>query len=91
MKKGILIVVILSVAGILAYKFVGNKTPAANTNVAVVTASPPANTQPANDAQKVLYLFHDPRDQDEGCRAIYAFADSAEKDEFKFGIGQYFY
>ena len=79
MKKAILAIVILAVAGILAYKFLGNKTEPTNTNVAVVTASPPTNTQPATDAQKVLYLFHDPRDQDEGCKAIYAFADDAEK------------
>lgn len=80
MKKGLLVIVILAVVGILAYKFIGNKTSSTNTNVAVVAASPQTDTQPATDAQKVLYLFHDPRDQDEGCRAIYAFADFAEKD-----------
>lgn len=80
MKKTlILMVVILAVAGIFAYKFVGNKTSTTNTNVAVVTASPQPTHNPI-DAQKVLYLFHDPRDQDAGCRAIYAFADTAEKD-----------
>ena len=79
MKKAILIIVILAVVGVLAYKFLGNKAPGANTNV-VATATPQTNTPPATDEQKVLYLFHDPRDQDEGCKAIYAFADSAEKD-----------
>lgn len=79
MKKFILALVILAVAAIFAYKFVGSRTDTTNANVAVVTASPQTNTQPATDARKVLYLFHDPSDQDSGCRAIYAFADDAEK------------
>src|SRR6266508_2937480 len=28
----------------------------------------------------VFYLFHDPADQDEGCRRIYSFADRAERE-----------
>lgn len=83
MKKAILIIVVLAVVGVLAYKFVGDRTPATNTNSVVATNSttaPAVNTQTAAEPQKVFYLFHNPKDQDEECRTIYAFADDVERD-----------
>lgn len=84
MKKVILVVVVLAVIGILAYKFIGDRNRVTNTNVAVtnsVPASAPAtNTQATTDDQRVFYLFHNPKDQDEECRTIYAFADDVERD-----------
>ena len=86
MKKVILIVVVLTVVGILAYKFMGDGKQVPDTNVAVtnsvsvVTSPPVTNAQAATDNQKVFYLFHNPKDQDEECRTIYAFADAVERD-----------
>ena len=84
MKKVILVVVVLAVIGILAYKFMGDRNQVTNTNVAVTNsvpaASPATNAQATTDNQKVFYLFHNPKDQDEECRTIYAFADDVERD-----------
>ncbi len=86
MKKAILIIVVLAVVGVLAYKFVGDRTPATNTNAVVANNStaapsaPAANTHAAVEPQKVFYLFHNPKDQDAECREIYAYADNVERD-----------
>ena len=85
MKKAILIIVVLAVVGVLAYKFLGDRTTTTNTNAVVATnsaapAAPVANKQAAAEPQKVLYLFHNPKDQDEECREIYAYADNVERD-----------
>ena len=73
MKKVILAVCVLAIVGILIYKFAGKKEtpqPAAATSVSNATAQ----TKP------IFYLFHDPSDQDAGCRRIYSFADRAESE-----------
>lgn len=70
MKNVILALVTLAVAGVIGYKLISNKQPAP----APVAASTGAQTQP------VFYLFHDPSDQDERCRRIYAFAERAERE-----------
>lgn len=83
MKTAILIIVILAVVGVLAYKFLGDTTPSTNTNTAVANNPPSApapNTQTAAEPQKAMYLFHNPKDQDEECREIYAYADNVERD-----------
>lgn len=71
MKRAILAVVILAAAAIIGYKLYGEKQPPPSAPVASLTASP---------TKSVFYLFHDPSDQDEGCRRIYAFADRAERE-----------
>lgn len=83
MKIVILVIVVLAVAGVLGYKFLGDKTPATNINAVVTTnstAAPATKTQVATESQKVFYLFHNPKDQDAECRTIYAFADDVERD-----------
>ncbi|HQU81696.1 MAG TPA: thioredoxin domain-containing protein [Pyrinomonadaceae bacterium] len=86
MKKAILFLVVLAVAGILAYKFIGSgnqtndtKPSVANTAEAAVASSPVTKAQ-TTEAQKIFYLFHNPKDQDEECRKIYAYADRAERE-----------
>lgn len=71
MKRVILALVIVAVAGIIGYKLVGKKE-----ELPLATATAPASVQ----GKPVFYLFHDPGDQDEGCRRIYAFADRAERE-----------
>ena len=39
-----------------------------------------ATSSPSVQGKSAFYLFHDPSDQDEGCRRIYAFADRAERE-----------
>lgn len=86
MKKAILIIVILAVVGVLAYKFLGDTTLSTNTTAVVANTSsappsaPAANTQAAAEPQKVFYLFHNPKDQDPECAEIYAYADNVERD-----------
>lgn len=87
MKKAILILVVLAVAGILAYKFIGSgnqtsetKPTVANTAAPTAASSPATNAPTTTEAQKVFYLFHNPKDQDEECREIYAYADRVERE-----------
>ena len=72
MKRASLVLVIVAVAAITAYKLVGRKS------------GPQPQSAPASQAstsgKPVFYLFHDPSDQDAGCRRIYAFADRAESE-----------
>lgn len=70
-KWGILILTVLAAAAVLVIK---TRTAEHRT---LPTAAAAANT--ATD-KRIVYLFHDARDQDEGCRRIYAFADRAEKE-----------
>lgn len=73
MKRAIFAVVILAAAAVIAYKLSGNKQPA--------PSAPGASSTTTTAQTKFLfYLFHDPSDQDEGCRRIYAFADRAERE-----------
>jgi thioredoxin-like negative regulator of GroEL len=71
MKRVILGLVIVAVAAVVGYKLVGKQQ-----EPQPVTTIPPASAP----AKPVFFLFHDPSDQDEGCRRIYAFADRAERE-----------
>jgi thioredoxin-like negative regulator of GroEL len=71
MKKLLLALIVAAAAGIVIYKMMNR------------AASVPAQTAVTSSAststgKTVFYLFHDPADQDEGCRRIYSFADRAE-------------
>lgn len=79
MKKAILVFVIVAAAAIIAYKFLGNNQPAAEQKNATAVSTPATN-QIAAQNKTTFYLFHDPSDQDAGCRRIYAFADRAESE-----------
>lgn len=71
MKRVILGLVFVAVAAVIGYKLVGQKqTPQLVTTPSSATAQ----------AKPIFFLFHDPSDQDEGCRRIYAFADRAERE-----------
>lgn len=81
MKKGIVLALVLvTVAAIIAYKFIGGTSPTVEQKTAPVAASSPATNQTTAQSKSTFYLFHDPSDQDAGCRRIYAFADQAEKE-----------
>jgi thioredoxin-like negative regulator of GroEL len=73
MKKLLLIVIVAAVAGIVIYKMMSQTAPAP-VQTAATSSGPNASGKP------VFYLFHDPADQDEGCRRIYSFADRAERE-----------
>lgn len=89
-KKIILALVVVAAAGVIAYKLMtGNAEPTPQTKPAAAApasapASPAATPAPAPAssaaARPVVYLFHDPSDQDAGCRRVYAYADRAEKE-----------
>lgn len=85
MKNAILALVVLAVVGIVAYKLMSGRAepqpaPAAPPVAAApAQPAPPAATQPAA-GRPTVYLFHDPSDQDAGCRRVYAYADRAEKE-----------
>lgn len=71
MKRVILGLVVVAVIAVIGYKLICKK------------AEPqPSATRSAASVQgkSAFYLFHDPSDQDEGCRRIYAFADRAERE-----------
>lgn len=71
MKRVILGLVIVAVVAVIGYKLMGKKPepqPIA------------ATSSPSVQGKSAFYLFHDPSDQDEGCRRIYAFADRAERE-----------
>jgi thioredoxin-like negative regulator of GroEL len=67
MKKLILALIVVAAAGIVIWKTTNRNAP----TQPAVTVSP---------GKPVFYLFHDPADQDEGCRRIYSFADRAERE-----------
>jgi flagellar basal body-associated protein FliL len=80
MKKAIILtVVILAVGAIAAYKFIGGNQSTAEQKNAPAASTPAANQTDAQN-KTTFYLFHDPSDQDAGCRRIYAFADQPEKE-----------
>ena len=72
MKRAILVLVIVAVAAVIAYKLVGRKSGP--------QPQPAPSSQASTTGKPVFYLFHDPSDQDAGCRRIYAFADRAESE-----------
>lgn len=79
MKRVILVAVVVAVAALVAVKLM-NRTKQETQPVAQTTTNPPSSNQTSAQSRPVFYLFHDPSDQDEGCRRIYAFADRAERE-----------
>ena len=81
MKKVILALVVAAVAGIVIYKIVNRTapTPAQTTAASSESTSASIAASPVS-GKPVFYLFHDPADQDAGCRRIYAFAERAERE-----------
>jgi thioredoxin-like negative regulator of GroEL len=75
MKRVILVLIIVAVAAVVTVKLVSRKQKPQPPS-AVVTAPSSASTQ----GKPILYLFHDPSDQDAGCRRIYAYLDQAERE-----------
>jgi len=73
MKKLILALIIAAAAGIVIYKMTNRPAPAPAQTTVTSSASTAAG-------KPVFYLFHDPADQDDGCRLIYSFADRAERE-----------
>jgi Thioredoxin len=73
MKKLLLALIVAAAAGVVIYKMMNRTAPAPGQNAAT-SSGPSASGKP------VFYLFHDPADQDEGCRRIYSFADRAERE-----------
>lgn len=74
MKRVILVLVIVAVAAVVAVKLASRTQPPPSPSAPATTSSPAAPNKP------VFYLFHDPSDQDAGCRRIYAYADQAERE-----------
>lgn len=73
MKKAILVLVIVAIAAVIGFKLAGRKSEPQPQPAPVVS-------QASTSGRSVFYLFHDPSDQDAGCRRIYAFADRAESE-----------
>lgn len=73
MKKAILVVVIVAIAAVIGFKLAGRRSEPQPQPTPVIT-------QASESGKPVFYLFHDPSDQDAGCRRIYAFADRAESE-----------
>ncbi len=73
MQKLLLALIVAAAAGVVIYKMMNRTAPAAG-QTAVTSSTSTAPGKP------VFYLFHDPADQDEGCRRIYSFADRAERE-----------
>ena len=66
----IILVTIVAILGVLYFKTI--QQPQA--------ISAPTRPSERSTQKATLYLFHNPKDQDEECREIYAFADRAEKE-----------
>ncbi len=69
MKKLILALILASVAGIVIWKTTNRPATTPSQTVATSISGKP-----------VFYLFHDPADQDEGCRLIYSFVEVKRPD-----------
>ena len=80
MKKLVLALVVVAVVVIIGYKLIGNKGPSGETNPTSPASSSRDATPTKTQAVATFYLFHNPQDQDEGCRQIYSFADRAERE-----------
>jgi thioredoxin-like negative regulator of GroEL len=75
MKRIVLVLIIVAVVAAVTVKLASRKQQSQQPSTAV--------TAPSSASMKgkpILYLFHDPSDQDAGCRRIYAFADRAERE-----------
>ena len=75
MKRVILVLIIVAVAAVVTVKLT-SKRQQPQPQPASVTTPSPASIQ----SKPILYLFHDPSDQDAGCRRIYAYVDRAESE-----------
>ena len=73
MKKAILVLVIVAIAAVIGFKLAGRKSEPQPQPTPVVS-------QASTSGKPIFYLFHDPSDQDAGCRRTYAFADRAESE-----------
>ena len=81
MKNAILVVVVLAVVAIVAFKVMsGREEPKPAPASATAASTPASAAAPSVQAKPVLYLFRDASDNDAGCQRIYAYADRAEKD-----------
>lgn len=80
MKKAILVLVIVAVVAIIAYKLITSRQPSGETKPASPESSSQVVTPTKTQAVATFYLFHNPQDQDEECRQIYSFADRAERE-----------
>ncbi|MCS6804847.1 MAG: thioredoxin domain-containing protein [Acidobacteriota bacterium] len=74
MKRVILILIIVAVVAVIAVKLTSRRQQPQPPSATTTTLSKSTQGKP------VFYLFHDPSDQDEGCRRIYAYADRAERE-----------
>lgn len=75
MRRIILFLIIAAVAAVITVKL-ANRKQKPQPQPATVTVPSSASTK----GKTILYLFHDPSDQDDGCRRIYAYADKAESE-----------
>src|SRR6266508_1849585 len=73
MKQLLLALIVAAAAGIVIYKMMNRAEPAPAQTAVTSSAS-------TSSGKPVFYLFHDPADQDEGCRRIYSFADRARRE-----------
>lgn len=80
MKRAVLILVVAAVVAVIAYKLTTGGREQTPPQAAPAAAASPASTQTTAQSKATFYLFHDPSDQDAGCRRIYAFADRAERE-----------
>jgi thioredoxin-like negative regulator of GroEL len=81
MKRVILVVVVVAVAAFIAVKLISRtRLETQPQPVAQTTTNPPSSNQTSAQSRPIFYLFHDPSDQDEECRRIYAFANRAERE-----------
>lgn len=80
MKRVILALVIVAVAALVAVKLMNRSKQETQPQAAQVATSAPSNNQTNAQSKPVFFLFHEPSDQDAGCRRIYAFADRAERE-----------
>lgn len=81
MKRAVLILVVAAVVAVIAYKLTtGGREQTPPQAAPPAAAASPASAQTTAQSKATFYLFHDPSDQDAGCRLIYAFADRAERE-----------
>ena len=75
MRRVILVLIIVAVAAVVAVKLTSRRQQPRPQPASVTTPS-----SARNQGKPILYLFHNPSDQDAGCRRIYAYADQAERE-----------
>lgn len=80
MKRTVLILVVAAVVAVIVYKLATGGKEQPPPPAAPAVAASPASARTTAQSKATFYLFHDPSDQDAGCRRIYAFADRAERE-----------